>query len=258
MMEQGMPLHLYNPTYMVQQSNNLFGQHQQHLGDIYRPENGYISSESAPHSSQLVYNAYDYIKPTRPAASAGQIYSSAQDALTELQNLHLASSQLQQLVPSTQPTYQEHSVHEIPDEALPTFAQLIDPKYNYNQIPDNSVDYNAYPQQSYDEFPPQQPIENNQVNQFQEFVDQRQNDNDKILQRAQDELFKKQQLVEQHSISAHDLHQQALVEQFKSTPLRIVVPDEDESNETAQKRNGDFFTEGADYFEDGSETTVQA
>ena len=255
MLNEGMPLHLYNPTYMVQQSNNLFGQHQQHLGDIYRPENGYISSESAPHSSQLVYNAYDYVKPTRPAASAGQIYTAAQDVLTELQNLQLASSQLQQLVPSTQSTYQEHEVLP-PDEVLPTFAQLIDPKYNYNQIPDNTVDYNAYQQQSYDDFKPQQPIENNQVNQFQEFVDQRQNDNEKILQRAQDELFKKQQLVEQHSISAHDLHQQALVEQFKSTPLRIVVPDEEESNDTAQKRIGVLFTEDADYFEDGSEITV--
>lgn len=249
-------LHLYNPTYMVQQSNNLFGQHQQHLGDIYRPENGFVSSESVPHSSQLVYNAYDFVKPTRPAASAGQIYSAAQDALTELQNLQLASSQLQQLVPSTQPTYHEHSVHEAPDEALPTFAQLIDPKYSYNQIPENTVDYNGYQQQTYEDFQPQQLITQN--NQFQELVDQdeRQNENDKILQRAQEELFKKQQLAEQHSISAHDLHQQALVEQFKSTPLRIVVPDE-ESNETVQKRVDELFTEGADYFEDGSETSIQ-
>lgn len=46
MMTQGLPLAAYNPTYLVQMSNNLLGQYQQHQPHLFSPAHGYIDTTS--------------------------------------------------------------------------------------------------------------------------------------------------------------------------------------------------------------------
>lgn len=46
MMAQGLPLAAYNPTYLVQMSNNLLGQYQQHQPHLFSPAHGYIDTSS--------------------------------------------------------------------------------------------------------------------------------------------------------------------------------------------------------------------
>lgn len=46
MMTQGLPLAAYNPTYLVQMSNNLLGQYQQNQPHLFSPAHGYIDTSS--------------------------------------------------------------------------------------------------------------------------------------------------------------------------------------------------------------------
>lgn len=72
MMHQGLPLAAYNPTYLVQMSNNLFGQYQQNQPHhLFSPAQGYIDTSSLGHqqhqiSAPPVTNDYE-------VASLGQI-----------------------------------------------------------------------------------------------------------------------------------------------------------------------------------------
>jgi hypothetical protein len=60
---------------------------------------------------------------------------------------------------------------------------------------------------------------------YQDFLPlhQRQLENERILQRAQEDAYQKQQIIDQQQKSAHELHQEALKEQFK-----IFIPDSPE------------------------------
>lgn len=46
MLHQGLPFAAYNPTYLVQMSNNLLGQYQQHQPHLFSPAHGYIDTNS--------------------------------------------------------------------------------------------------------------------------------------------------------------------------------------------------------------------
>jgi hypothetical protein len=59
---------------------------------------------------------------------------------------------------------------------------------------------------------------------YQEYISNRQLENDLILREAQQELQEKQKISKQQTQTAYDLHQ--LVQQEKYNPLRIIVPDE--------------------------------
>lgn len=143
--------------------------------------------------------------------------------MTELQNLQLATQQLQQL---TQTTLAPSYLQESASENTPTYAQLIDPQHNFNQIRENLIEFQEQVDQEQHRIAPNE--EPNLIN-YQTYHDYeyRQTQNDKILRQAQQEQLEKQKLQEQHEQSALELHQSALVEQFKHTPLRIIVPDED-------------------------------
>lgn len=215
MMKQGMPLASLNPTYLVMQSNNLLGQHQQHLtSQLFRPENGYI--DTAHVTSQpgpATYSSFDYTKPQQ-VASLGQIYSAQQDQLH--QNI-LSSTP----TPSTITTFIHHHDGEA-SQSNPTFTQQHEPKpSNYQYSPQHFIDLP-------DENLSQSDIHNllNYNDMYQEYINHRQLENDVILREAQEKLQKKLSIQHQQEQNNYDLHQ--LVQQEKFNPLRIVVPDDDQ------------------------------
>jgi hypothetical protein len=215
MMKQGMPLASLNPTYLVMQSNNLLGQHQQHLtSQLFRPENGYIdtSVRAQPHP-QVTFNSFDYTKPQQ-VASLGQIISAQQDQL----------NQLHQVISSTQnpTTLSDYSHDGAASQENPTITHLLEPKpSNYQYSPNNFIDLP-------DEHLTQNDIQNllNYNDLYQDYVSHRQLENDLILREAQEKLSEKLKVQQQQTQTAYDLHQ--LVQQEKYHPLRIVVPDDEQ------------------------------
>lgn len=145
------------------------------------------------------FNSLEYQRPEASVASLGQIYSATQDQLNELQNLQIQTAKLQE---QFQPNLAESA-----SDNTPQFAHLIDP--NYQQVPNDLTSNYEY----------------------QDFLaQQHQSENEKILQKAQEEAYYQQQIIEQQQKSAHELHQEALKEQFKSpSALRIIVPDQNEN-----------------------------
>lgn len=211
MMKQGMPLASLNPTYLITQSNNLFGQHQQHLNQHFRPENGYIDTSVTAQPTHITYNPYDYTAPEQPA-SIGQIYSAQQDQLHH------------NLVSSTQAPTTLASFHHdgAASHENPAFAQVLEPKpSNYQYSHHNFIDLP-------DEHLTQNDIQNllNYNDLYQDYVNHRQTENDLILKEAQEKLQHKINAQHQQEQTAFDLHQ--LVQQEKYHPLRIVVPDDDD------------------------------
>lgn len=211
MMKQGMPLASLNPTYLVMQSNNLLGQHQQHLtSQLFRPENGYIDTSVTAQPQPLVtFNSFDYTKPQQ-VASLGQIYSAQQDQVH--QNV-ISSTQ----APTTAYAHNDESHNN------PTFTHLVEPKpSNYQYSHQNFIDLP-------DEHLSQNDIQNllNYNDMYQDYVSHRQVENDMILREAQEKLQNKLNVQHQQEQSAYDLHQ--LVTQEKYNPLRIVVPDEEQN-----------------------------
>lgn len=206
MMKQGMFPSL-NPTYLVMQSNNLLGQHQQHLTpQLFRPEHGYIDTSVTAQP----FNSFDYTQPQQ-VASLGQIYSSQQD---QLHQEGFSSTQS----PSTVSGFHHDAAAS---QENPTYTQILEPKpSNYQYSHQNFIDLP-------DEHLSQNDIQNLLYNDlYQDYVSNRQLENDLILREAQQELQEKQKIAKQQTQSAYDLHQ--LVQQEKFNPLRIVVPDEDQ------------------------------
>jgi hypothetical protein len=121
MMKQGVFPGL-NPTYLVQMSNNLLGQHQQHLtSQLFRPEHGYIDTSVTAQP----FNSYDYTQPQQ-AASLGQIYTSQQD--------HSHQDVVTSSTPSTQTPTTFHYDASASQEN-PTYTQILEPKpsnYQYS------------------------------------------------------------------------------------------------------------------------------
>lgn len=212
MIKQGMPLASLNPTYLVMQSNNLLGQHQQHLtSQLFRPENGYIdTSVTAQPHPEVTFNSFDYTKP-QEVASLGQIYTAQQDHHNQI-----VSSTLSPLSLST-------ISHQVSHDNPPFTHHVVEPKPNHYQYSHhNFIDLP-------DEHVTQSDIQNllNYNDMYQDYVNHRQIENDLILREAQEKLQHKLRVQQQHEQTAYDLHQ--LVQQEKYNPLRIVVPDDDVS-----------------------------
>jgi hypothetical protein len=205
MMKQGMPLASLNPTYLVMQSNNLFGQHQQHLHQLFRPENGYIDTSVTSQPAQSTLTGFEYTNPQQ-AASLGQIYAAQQD------QLHHGYSSTQS--PTTIDVYH----HEAASHESPSFTHLVEPKpAHYQYSPQNFIDL------------PEEHLTQNDINNLLDYNDlylYRQLENDQILKEAQENLQQKLKIRQQQEQTAYDLHQ--LVQQEKYHPLRIIVPDNDQ------------------------------
>lgn len=217
MLKQGMPLASLNPTYLVMQSNHLFGQHQlaqQGLSsNLFQPEHGYVDTSVTAQPSQVTYASYDFSNP-QEVASLGQIYSS------QLDQLHQQQAVTSTQAPTTVGVYS--TVHDLPSiDNNPSYAQQLEPQPSHYQ----------HSQQNFIDLPDEHLTQNDIHNllsyneMYQDYVNHRQIENDLILREAQEKLQQKLKIQHQQQQTAFDLHQ--LVQQEKYRPLRIVVPDED-------------------------------
>ncbi|XP_055617670.1 putative mediator of RNA polymerase II transcription subunit 12 [Toxorhynchites rutilus septentrionalis] len=227
-MLQGMPLSLYNPTYLVTQSNNLFNNHQQQLqANLFKPETSFVGAvPSQPTSTgDVVFNSYTY-KHTEPAASAGQILAATQDQLHELQSAvsQIQLNDLNQQSSNDVPTYAQLVGHEqlaLHQQQIPQQNQLEQQlqqqliqqqeKSAHQQLTESEIanllnygtinlhnqlspsDYYHYQVDA--EHQQQQQLQKQQQLQQQSFYElsERQKENDEILAQAQHDLYQQHQ-----------------------------------------------------------------
>ncbi|XP_050082530.1 alpha-protein kinase 1 [Anopheles aquasalis] len=148
-MLQEMPVSLYNPTYLVTQSNNLFNTHQQQGAvNLFKPDNHFLGAVQHQQQQQQVhqlhtqtpapavlFNTFSNYKHAEPAASTGQILTATQDQLHELQSV-VSQIQLNDI-------HQQHHHHPLQQQQeqsvdMPTYAQLVgheQPAIHQQQLP---------------------------------------------------------------------------------------------------------------------------
>ncbi|CAO1443138.1 unnamed protein product [Diamesa tonsa] len=195
----------YNPTYLVMQSKNLLSTYQKYWDGQFKPENGDIDSSFTQDNGQNV-QSFVHTKP-KQAVIIAEVYSTASPISFRKANIIQNNNEN---IPSL--------IHR-----SPTASQLVDNKPNYKtQIAsDKNGDISKQWQQQQQEL--------HLVKDFQNKIDARtyhghQLKNDLILQEAEQNLKKKIYQQEQREQSTLDLHQQAIVEQFKES-MRILVSD---------------------------------
>lgn len=241
----GIPLTAYNPTYLVQQSNQLLNQHKQHL---FKPAASFVSAYNSQSTADSpVPEAQALFQSPSSVASSGQIFSAHQDHLNDVRNDYsyqtLQGSSSNANVPTferlvapdgpkanaiTQGIQQQPILSEQEVANLLNFGTLnghqgfIASAYYNTESPGNSA-----------------PISNNQFDQptKQQII------NEYTLRQANEEMQQKQttpptsyQFVTTGSTqterpldgSVLDEHQKRLSDHFgDKNPLRIYVPDDD-------------------------------
>ena len=182
----------FNPTNLVMQSKNLLSSYQKYWDGKFKPENGYIDLSFTQEPGQ---NFQPFVQ-THPkdAVTIAQVYSTAS------------------------PISLREAVHR-----SPTASQLVDNNPNYKTQIESEKNVHIIKQQW-------QQQQQHRVKDFQNKVDPgtyhgHQLKNDLILQEAKQNLQKKIYQQQQREQSTLDLHQQAIVEQFKDS-MRIVVSEQ--------------------------------
>lgn len=195
----------YNPSYLVMQSKNLLSKYQKLRDGQFKPENGYIDSSFTQGSGQN-FQPFVHTKP-KHAVTIAQIYSTASPISFRESNIIQNNDEN---VPSV--------IH-----SSPIASQLVDnnPNYKTQNVSDKNLEISKQWQQ-------QQEL--HRVNDLQNQIDAgtyhgHQLKNDLILQEAEQNLQKKLYQQQQREQSTLDLHQQAIVEQFKDS-MRIIVSDQ--------------------------------
>lgn len=246
---------VYNPTYLVTQSNNLLKQHREQL---FKPAPAFLGTINQPSIDLTPGNAQP-LQDVNSVASPGQLLSSVQS-----QQKHQAHSQSQ-----SQPQSQLHTQSQSqPNSNLNSNSIPLRNDFASNGVQiDNTPTFQRYvaDRPTSNSIIVQQPIltetelnnllnignnENDGQNRFiastyyQGQLDpqieienrQRQHFNDLTIAKANEELKEKLKPVEAPSTvrsnsrkkTAHQEHQEKLAEQFSNkTPLRIIVPDDD-------------------------------
>lgn len=214
MVQQGMPLAAYNPTYLVMQSNNLLGHHQQHFQQqqLFSPAQGYVDTSGITQSN----HATPSYAQNHEVASLGQIYSAQRDHYHQLEGAITST-----VAPSTISNYyQDFSA----SQNIPAVSH-----HEPNPILSN---YQHSP--NFFDFPDDQ-LSSNDIQNFLNYDDayQRQLENDVILKEAHEKLNDKLHFQKQQEATVFDLHRLAAAEKFN--PLRIIVPDDDHHQEVKNK-----------------------
>jgi hypothetical protein len=205
MLQQGMPLAAYNPTYLVMQSNQLLGQHQQHLTPhLFSPAHGYIDTSNSATPPQF-NTGKNY-----EVASLGQIWTAQKDVDQQIQGGYPTST----LAPSSTIAgfYNDISAAS---QNIPTIAQYEAKPNNY-MYSQNFIDL------------PEEKLSSNDIHNilnYEEFY-QRQLENDLILREAHEKLKQQNRFKKQREDTAYNLQKLAIAEKYN--PLRIIVPDEPE------------------------------
>lgn len=251
-MLQNVPISVYNPTYLVTQSNNLLKQHREQL---FKPSPAQLETLNQSPSVDLNAGNTQSLQDIGSVASAGQLLSSVQSQQKELQQTSqladhpnaiplrpdfAVAAQLQHT--DNTPTFQRY-VADRPSANNIVVQQPVLTESELNSLlnigshgNDNQTPFVASPY--YQSQPdPQVELENRQRQQFNDFK----------IAKANEELKEKFNAIDGSKSSfsssstsspplqfngrrktAHQQHQEKLAEQFNGkTPLRIYVPDED-------------------------------
>lgn len=245
-MLQNMPVSVYNPTYLVQQSNNLLKQHREQL---FKPAPAYLGTINQPTIDMTPHNAQP-LADVHNVASPGQLLLSAQSQQKQAQHQQDESTQNQASQapqPSQSGSIQLHADYTSSGENAPTSERFIaerPPSIVFAQQPTlteselNNL-LNIGHQHADDETSrfiastyfqsPQPDIQVEIENRHRQTV------NDLTIAQANEELKDKFKSIEipkpktrKPTSSVHQEHQQKLADQFtEKTPLRIYVPDEE-------------------------------
>ncbi|KAJ6637350.1 hypothetical protein Bhyg_10080 [Pseudolycoriella hygida] len=216
---QGMPQPVYNPTYLVTQSNQLLDQHKRHL---FQPEVVEEKSNLLAEASNLT--------PVKSVASPGQIMAAAKDKISDITSYEVLPSNPSPLIGdkflsnSDAPTLTEKEVSD-----LINFGKLYDNLEHsgfiastyYDSFPDGQGDFDITPQQR---------------------------DNEEILRRANEDIAAKKASVTIRPTIANIVTEQSQIssKEFESLPLRIIVPDNPDTDVQIRaitnevKRSDDF------------------
>lgn len=199
---QGMPLAVYNPTYLVTQSNQLLDQHKRHL---FQP------AVDTKEKSNLIAEASNQT-PVHSVASPGQIMSAAKDKISDV-------TRYETLPSNPSPLIRGKYSPAMSGPANPTLTEKeVSDLINFGKLYDNG-DQNGFSASSYyDSFPDTQ-------SDFD--ITQQQRDNEEILRQANEDIAAKKIAVTSPTTTTSIVteHQRRLAEQFANTPLRIIVPE---------------------------------
>lgn len=227
-MLQNVPVSVYNPTYLVTQSNNLLKQHREQL---FKPAPAYLGTINQANVDLSPGNTQP-LQDVNSAASPGQILTSAQNQQKQTQQ--------PQLHPNGIPLRSEYSPSVAPNDNMPTFQRYIGDRPSNDIVVQQPVlteselsnllsigthennEQSHFIASTFYQTQPQRP--DPQV----EFENrERQNFNDIKIAKANEEI-KEVSIGGSRKKSAHQEHQEKLTEQFSNrTPLRIYVPDDD-------------------------------
>lgn len=258
---QGIPVSVYNPTYLVTQSNQLLDQHKQRL---FKPAPAFLGTynqptiDMSPAESQPLFDV-------QSVASPGQVYSAskAQNSANNnninnaaLDNFRLSSGQttINSNIPNFQRITFNHNrkstenriVHgQQPSSQQPTLTENeVANLLNFGSL--NNKNNQGFIASSYYETPSDSQSKPNKNNEIYDFKKHQQL-NDQTISQANEEMKRIQELLSKAAGqtviqtqqpaeattvgSAHELHQQKVAEQFgQKSSLMIYVPDQDYSN----------------------------
>lgn len=236
----GVPLSVYNPTYLVTQSNQLLNQHKQHL---FKPTStNFLGSEpSAPEAQPLT------------VASAGQIFSANQDRLNDVRTEYSFNTFQGASSNGNAPAYErlvspeniktENVAPGIQQQPILSEQEVVN-LLNFGNLNGHSQNQNFIASTYYQTAPSESPLP--QLGQYDQFTNQ-QLLNDNTIRQANEDLSQKQaprdttppptsyQFITTQTAmpidgSALNEHQKKLSEHFGDKgPLRIYVPDDDSS-----------------------------
>lgn len=233
-MLQNVPVSVYNPTYLVTQSNNLLKQHREQL---FKPAPAFLGTINQA-SIDLSPSNTQPLQDVNSVASPGQLLTSAQSQQKQAQVQSQQSQPLTNSIPSqtdftpsvpqtdNSPTFQRY-VADRPNSGIVMQQPVLTESElnNLLNIGHHEIDeQNRFVASTYFRAQPDPQVE----------IDnrERQNYNDIKIAKANEELKEKFNSAEVsiggRKKTAHQEHQEKLAEQFSNkTPLRIYVPDDD-------------------------------
>lgn len=225
-----MPLSVYNPTYLVTKSNNLFNEHNKLR--LFKPASDFFDTQTNLLGSSSDINSI---------ASPGQIYTATQDAIQDIQNeislqsLRDSNNQQQpRYTPITALRQPSTAVNEQPLLTQQDLANLL----NYGKL-DNQVDQQS--QQSFiaSTYYQTKPTDNDNnvvdTNMYDDIATIHQRNNDEIIAQANEELEKQLQTQNAaHFGNSIDMtnDERSIVTAYDDgptvkSPFRIFVTDEE-------------------------------
>uniref|UniRef100_A0A182NCK8 Uncharacterized protein n=1 Tax=Anopheles dirus TaxID=7168 RepID=A0A182NCK8_9DIPT len=287
-MLQEMPVSLYNPTYLVTQSNNLFNTHQQQAAvNLFKPDTNFLGTmqhhqlqhqqqqqqqhhqqqqqqqpqlhvqaqtQAPPVPTTVLFNSYNTYKHSEPAASTGQILSATQDQLHELQSV------VNQI--------QLNDIHNQHSSDMPTYAQLVgheQPAIHQQQIPqlnqlEQQLQQQLIQQHQQSKGAPQRQMTDGEIANLLNYgmINLHNNLSPSDYYHYQVDQPTVQQFHQHHAAIGSTIEPQTT-----QSPLRIYVPDgehEYSNNVNAQKRMDelDFEYADAEGLEDSTATNAHA